>query len=93
MVKVYPTITKTNSTLVHFETPLDDTAPQKGNSTDVITVLQFKNLFTWGGLQMIDEAVTSRCYHTARKQGAFIGRASYKHHAYMMLGYLAQSIN
>jgi hypothetical protein len=58
---------------------------------DAITVLQFKNLLTWGGLQRIDGA--SRCYHMAREQGAVTGRASYKHHAYTRLGYLAQSVN
>ena len=56
-------------------------------------VVQFKNLLTWGGLQRIDRAVTSRCYHTAREQGALTGRASYKHHAYTRLDYLAQLVN
>jgi hypothetical protein len=67
MVKVQPTIAKTKSTLVHFETPLDNRAPQKDNSTDAITVLQFKNLLTWGELQRIDGPITSRCYHMARE--------------------------
>ena len=83
----------THCTLVHFEMPLDSRAPQKDNSTNVTTVLQFKNLLTRGGLQRIDRAVTSRYYHIAREQGVLTGRASYKHHAYTRLGYLAQSIN
>ena len=78
---------------MHFGTPLDGRAPQKDNSTNVTTVLQFKNLLTWGGLQRIDRAVTSHYYHMAGEQGVLIGRASYKHHAYTRLGYLAQSIN
>ena len=90
---IYLTIAKTHSTLVHFKTPLDGRAPQNDNTTNTTTVLQFKNLLTWGGLQRIDGAITSRCYHMARKQGVLIGRASYKHHVYMRLGNLAQSIN
>ena len=61
-VYIYLTIAKTNSTLVYFGTPQDGRAPQKDNSTDATTVLQFKNLLTWGGLQRIDRAVTS-CYY------------------------------
>ena len=57
---------KSNSTLVHFGTLLDGRAPQK-SSIEVTMVLQFKNLLTWGGLQRIDGAVTSCCYHTARE--------------------------
>ena len=78
---------------MHFGTPLEGRAPQKDNSTDATTVLQFKYLLTWGGLQRIDGAITPCCYHPTREQGALIGRASYKHHAYMRLGYLDQSIN
>jgi hypothetical protein len=40
----------------------------------------------------MDGVVTSRNYHTAREQGVLIGRALYKHHAYMRLGYLAQPV-
>ena len=78
---------------MHFGTPLNGRAPQKDNSTNMTIVLQFKNMLTWGGLQRIDRAVTSRCYHTTREQGVLTGRASYKHHAYMRLGYLAKPVN
>jgi hypothetical protein len=78
---------------VHFGTLLDGRAPQKDKSIDATMMLQFKILLTWGGLQRIDRATTSCYYHTAREQGVLIGRASYKHHTYMRLGYLAQSIN
>ena len=77
---------------MHFGTLLDGRAPQKDNSTDATMVLQFKNLLTWGGLQRIDGAVTTRCYHITREQGALTGRASYKHHAYTRLSYLAQPV-
>jgi hypothetical protein len=40
----------------------------------------------------MDGAITSRNYHTAREQGVLIGRASYKHHVYTRLGYLAQPV-
>jgi hypothetical protein len=65
---IYPTIAKTHSTLVYFETPLDGRAPQKDKSIDATTILQFKILLTWGGLQRIDRATTSRYYHTAGEQ-------------------------
>ena len=92
-VYIYPTIAKTHSTLVHFGTPLNGRAQQKDNSTNATTVVQFKNLLTWGGLKRIDGAVVSRFYHTAREQGALTSTTSYKHHAYTRLGYLAQQVN
>jgi hypothetical protein len=42
---------------------------------------------------MIEEVVTSRCYHPTREQDALIGRALYKHHAYTRLGYLINLID
>jgi hypothetical protein len=50
--KGIPNYAKTYHTLVHFGTPLDRRKYHKGTSTDVTTVLQFKNLLDsiWTGL-------------------------------------------
>ena len=76
-----------------LEHRLDSRAPQKDNSTDMTTVLQFKNLLNSVWTIRIDGVVTSHFYHIAREQGVLTSRASYKHYAYIGLGYLAQSIN
>jgi hypothetical protein len=93
MVKVYPTIVKSYSTLVPFGMPLrQKRAPQR---IALLTRLWSYDLRTCSiryALQRIHGLLPPpphppSYYHTTREQGALTGRA--KHHAYMRLGYLA----
>ena len=72
---------------------LDGRVPTIDNSTDATTVLQFKNLLNSEWSTKDRRGCHFPLLPPNQRTGCTHGRASYKHHAYTRLGYLAQSIN
>jgi hypothetical protein len=84
MVKVYMYPTKLRLTLLlcTLGRHLDGRAPTMDNSTDVTTVLQFKNLLNSKWTTKDRQGYHLSLLPPDQRIGCTIGRASYKHHAY-----------
>jgi hypothetical protein len=72
---------------------VDGRAPTIDNSTNATIVLPFKNLFDLEWTTKDKQGYHLLLLPPNQRIGSLTGRASYKHHAYTRLGYLAQSIN